>query len=53
VARKTLRLARVNPRIPGALEPLLVVGDRAYGVAGAKGRVELQRAGDGWLVASY
>jgi hypothetical protein len=53
VARKTLRLARVNPRIPGALEPLLVVGDRAYGVAGGKGRIELQRAGDGWLVASY
>jgi hypothetical protein len=48
-----LEVARVARRIarPGPLNHLIVVGDRAYAVPGAKGHVELQRAGDRWLIA--
>jgi hypothetical protein len=47
-----VEVAKVARRMrPGPLNHLLVVGDRAYGVPGAKGHVELQRAGDRWLVA--
>lgn len=53
VAKKARDDVRTGPRWSSALEPVLVVGDRAYGNAGPKGQVELQRAGDRWLIAGF